>query len=277
MIQTLFNLIKQTSCFLPSDVHHLLSRLENNNVVKTMQETLNISASHSMPICQDTGFPYFYITLPIAKAPLIPSISSAIQEALKKATQKGILRPNSVNPLTGENFGNNLGLGLPYIDWEFLEDSKAPITCYLLLKGGGSENASAQYALPFAKANASRDLKGVVKVILYHLHQIQGQGCAPGILGIGLGGDRISSFKLAKKQLLNPFDNPNPDPALALLEEEIVKKANQLNIGVMGLGQGSTLLAAKIGALARHPASFFVSISYLCWVARRGSCLLPIS
>ncbi len=277
MIQTLFNLIKQTSCFLPQEVHDFIKNLKDNAITKTMQETLNISASHRIPICQDTGFPYFYITLPFAKAPLISSITSAIQEALKKATEEGILRPNSVSPLTGENYGNNLGLGLPYIDWEFLEDSKAPITCYLLLKGGGSENASGQYALPFAPANASRDLKGVVKVILYHLHQIQGQGCAPGILGIGLGGDRISSFKLAKKQLFDSFDNPNLDPTLALLEEEIVKKANQLNIGVMGLGQGPTLLAAKIGALARHPASFFVSISYLCWVARRGSCRLPIS
>jgi fumarate hydratase class I len=239
-----------------------------------MRKNLEISQKSSLPICQDTGFPYFNLEISPEKTRFLPKILDAISAALKRATENGFLRPNSVDPITNENYGFNLGEGLPYVELEWKD--REDILCRLLLKGGGSENASGQYSLPMEELGAGRDRAGIVKTVLYHLQKIQGQGCGPGIVGIGIGGDRSLSMKIAKKQLFRPLDDKNPDPQLGELEEKILQMGNELEIGVMGLGKGPTLLGAKAGKAARHPASFFVSVAYLCWVARRDQCLLPI-
>jgi fumarate hydratase class I len=139
----------------------------------------------------------------------------------------------------------------------------------LMLKGGGCENVGAQYSLPNTKLGADRNLAGIKKVILDAVYQAQGQGCAPGILGIGIGGDRETSYMISKKQFFRKLDDKNPNPDLAALEEEILEKANQLGIGPMGFGGKTTLLGVKADWAHRLPASFFVSVSYMCWAERR--------
>src|SRR5436189_150465 len=106
--------------------------------------------------------------------------------------------------------------------------------------------------------------------------QAQGQGCGPGILGVCIGGDRGTGYAFAKEQLLRTMDNVNDDPQLAELEERIVQKANQSGIGPMGFGGKTTLLGCKIGKLNRLPASFFVSIAYMCWAFRRRGFTLDL-
>ena len=44
--------------------------------------------------------------------------------------------------------------------------------------------------------------------------------------------------------------------------------------GPMGFGGHTTLLGTKIGVLNRLPASFFVSVSYMCWAYRRQGVVL---
>jgi fumarate hydratase class I len=139
----------------------------------------------------------------------------------------------------------------------------------LMLKGGGCENVGAQYSLPDARVGAGRDLKGVKKCILDAVQQAQGKGCGPGILGVTIGGDRATGYLASKKQFLRKLDDTNKDPLLAQLEKECVADANQLGIGPMGFGGKTTLLGVKIGALNRVPASYFVSVSYMCWAYRR--------
>jgi fumarate hydratase class I len=151
------------------------------------------------------------------------------------------------------------------------ETGEKGIEVSLLLKGGGSENVSAQYSLPYAPLDAGRDLEGVRRVCLEAVRRAEGKGCAPGILGVCIGGDRGGGYGEAKHQLLRRLDDSNPDAPLAALEERILADANALGIGPMGLGGRTTLLGAKIGQLHRVPASYFVSISYMCWVARRRS------
>jgi fumarate hydratase class I len=138
-----------------------------------------------------------------------------------------------------------------------------------LLKGGGSENVGFQYSLPHGALNAGRDLDGVRKVVLEGVFKAQGKGCGPGILGVGIGGDRPHSYWVSKEQLFRPLDDVNPDPRLAELEERILREGNELGIGPMGFGGNTTLLGVKVGSAHRLPASFFVSVSYLCWAARR--------
>ena len=135
----------------------------------------------------------------------------------------------------------------------------------LALKGGGCENVGAQYSLPDRKAHANRDLDGCRKVILDAVLQAQGKGCGPGILGVCIGGDRATGYELSKTQFLRLIPDRNPNPELDALEQDILKTANELGIGPMGFGGKTTLLGVKICAANRLPASYFVSISYMCW------------
>jgi fumarate hydratase class I len=144
------------------------------------------------------------------------------------------------------------------------------------MKGGGSENMSRQYSLPDASIGAGRDLEGVRRCVLDAVQKAQGYGCAPGILGVCVGGDRACGFEEAKHQLLRRLGDKNPDPELASLEERILEEANSLGIGPMGLGGKTTLLGVKLGSRPRVPASFFVTVAYLCWAARRQTVRFPL-
>jgi fumarate hydratase class I len=126
-----------------------------------------------------------------------------------------------------------------------------------------------QYSLPNSQLGAGRDLEGVRKVVLDAVYQAQGKGCAPGILGVAIGGDRGSSYYGSKEVLFNKMGEANPNPDLAELEERLTSQANQLGIGPMGFGGKTTVLDTKITGLHRLPASYFVSVSYMCWAYRR--------
>jgi fumarate hydratase, class I len=191
-----------------------------------------------------------------------------IEASVAEATRCSYLRPNSVDSLSGKNSGNNLG-GKHFPTIHFEEVEGETLTMQLILKGGGCENVGAQYALPDSRLGAGRDLKGVRKAVLDAVHKAQGKGCAPGILGVAIGGDRGSSYLASKEVLFRSLEEPNPEPQLAELEEQLTTEANELGIGPMGFGGATTLLGTRITSLNRLPASFFVSISYMCWAYRR--------
>ena len=119
------------------------------------------------------------------------------------------------------------------------------------------------------KTKANRDLDGCRKAILDAVLQAQGKGCGPGILGVCIGGDRATGYEHSKEQLLRVLDDANPNAELDKLEKDIVETSNKLGIGPMGFGGKTTLLGTKIGVLNRLPASYFVSVSYMCWAYRR--------
>ncbi len=194
--------------------------------------------------------------------------ATQIEEAVVQATKKSYLRPNSVDSLSGKNSGNNLG-GAYFPSVHFEEVEGDTLTIELMLKGGGCENVGAQYSLPNSALGAGRDLAGVRKVVLDAAFQAQGQGCAPGILGVAIGGDRGSSYYASKETLFRQMGDVNPNPELAALETRLTEEANQLGIGPMGFGGKTTVLDTKISHLNRLPASFFVTISYMCWAYRR--------
>lgn len=193
---------------------------------------------------------------------------------MKLATKKGYLRQNSVDSLTGKNDGTNVGPGSPAL--HFHQHRNSTIEVRLVLKGGGCENVGAQYSLPDEKLHANRDLAGCRTAILDAVMQAQGKGCGPGILGICIGGDRATGYELSKTQFLRRLEDRNPNPELDRLEQDILSTANELGIGPMGFGGKTTLLGVKICGANRVPASFFVSISYMCWAYRRqGIALNP--
>lgn len=273
LFNSLLELIRKTSAELPEDVSRVvigsLEKEEKNTTaeyaLKIIKHNIELAKKKSQPICQDTGTVICYVDHPLGFSQL--EFKQIFQKAIVKATELGYLRQNSVDSVSGANSGMNLGPGHPSI--HFHEHKSKEIKIRLMLKGGGCENVSAQYSLPQVDLGAGRDLKGVRKVILDAVHKAQGQGCGPGALGVCIGGDRADSSLHAKEQLFRFLDDENGDRELNALENEIVETCNKLGIGPMGFGGKTTLLACKISKLNRVPASFFVSISYMCWAFRR--------
>jgi len=272
-IDLFVELIKEASSNLPGDVVTALKKQkerEDSNsqarrALDVIIQNIDIAYEKKAPICQDTGTVIFHIHYPSGNSMI--SLKKDLTEAVKLASKKGYLRPNAVDSVTGKNSGDNTGFGSPafYSDeWE-----KDYLEIKIMLKGGGCENVGAQYPLPDTKLDAGRDMQGVKKVILDAVVKAQGKGCAPGIIGVGIGGDRVSGAMAAKEQIFRTLDDKNPDEKLAEIESELYDKCNNLGIGPMGFGGKTTVLGIKAAKLHRVPASFFVSISYMCWAARR--------
>ena len=270
---SLLELIRKTSAEIPDDVHRAIVNGLNGeqkgsiaeNAMQIIDQNVALAKNKSQPICQDTGSIVFYVDCPVGYDQLI--FQEAAAQAVKEATKKGFLRQNSVDSMTGKNDGTNVGPGSPTI--HFHQHRSPELTVRLVLKGGGCENVGAQYSLPNEKLKANRDLDGCRRVILDAVLQAQGKGCGPGILGVCIGGDRATGYEHSKEQFLRELDDHNPVPELDKLEHDIVETSNKLGIGPMGFGGKTTLLGTKIGVLNRLPASYFVSVSYMCWAYRR--------
>jgi len=273
LTQEFIELIRFTSSNLSADVQKTLEaardREEKDSAAQsaliTILDNVDLSRRNSTPICQDTGTPIFYVHYPEGWS--TRQLREQIRNAVAASTAKSYLRPNAVDAIYDQNSGNNLGDdAFPTIHFE--EVAGDTLTVELMLKGGGCENVGAQYSLPNNQLGAGRDLAGVRKVVLDAVQKAQGQGCAPGILGVAIGGDRGSSYYASKEVLFRPMEDENPNPDLAKLEERLTDESNQLGIGPMGFGGKTTVLATKMTGMHRLPASFFVSVSYMCWAHR---------
>ena len=273
---SLLELITQTSTNLPPDVRAAMSlaagsetpRTQSSQALDIILSNIDMATDDEGPICQDTGMPTFVVHTPVGVNQI--RIKKAIQEAIAEATRRGKLRPNSVDSLTGKNSGNNLGAETPVIHFEQWEEDEIEVR--LILKGGGCENKNIQYSVPCELEHlgrADRNLEGVRKCILHAVWQAQGQGCAPGAVGVCIGSDRAHGYDLAKGQLFRVLDDVNADPTLAKLEAEVMEEANRIGVGAMGFGGKASLIGCKITAANRLPASYFVSVAYDCWAFRR--------
>jgi fumarate hydratase class I len=275
---SLLELIRRASAEIPDDVQRaILQSLEQEkkgtiaeSALRIIERNIELARQKSQPICQDTGSILFYVDGPVGLDQI--AFAETARAAVRLATRKGYLRQNSVDSLTGKNDGTNVGPGAPAL--HFHQHRSPEIEVRLVLKGGGCENVGAQYSLPNEKLGADRDLDGCRKVILDAVLQAQGKGCGPGILGVCIGGDRATGYEYSKRQFLRALPDQNPNAELARLEEDVVRTANELGIGPMGFGGKTTLLGAKICAVNRLPASYFVSVSYMCWAYRRQGAVL---
>jgi fumarate hydratase class I len=275
---SLIELIRRTSAEIPADVHQsILESLEKEkkgtiaeSALKIIDRNIELAQQKSQPICQDTGSMLFYVDGPLGMDQI--AFEDAACLAVKKSTKKGYLRQNSVDSLTGINDGTNVGPGSPTL--HFHQHRSPEIEVRLVLKGGGCENVGAQYSLPNEKLKAGRDLDGCRKAILDAVLQAQGKGCGPGILGVCIGGDRSTGYDYSKRQFLRRLEDRNRVAELDRLEQDVLETANALGIGPMGFGGRTTLLGVKICAINRLPASFFVTVSYMCWAYRRQGVLL---
>ena len=274
---SMVSLIVRTSTDLPPDVRAAMAMAraqepaatQSSQALAIIAQNIDLAEKDEGAICQDTGMPTFEVKAPVGASQLV--MKQQIRDAIAEATRRGKLRPNSVDSITGDNSGDNLGPGTPVMHFDQWENNDE-IEVKLILKGGGCENMNAQYSLPSEVAHlgrADRSLEGVRKCILHAVWNAQGKGCAPGAVGVAIGGDRTSGYVAAKEQLFRTLDDVNPDSRLADLEASIMGEVNRLGVGTMGFGGRVSLIGCKITALNRLPASFFVSVAYNCWAFRR--------
>ena len=214
-------------------------------------------------MCQDTGTIIFYVKTG-AEVKHLDKIENALRKATRRATTKVPLRPNAVDPFKQKNTGDNTGRNIPYINWEIVAGDTLEIT--VLPKGGGSENVCTMGMLV-----PGEGINGLKKFVIDSVIKAGSKPCPPNILGVAIGGGSDIAMKLAKKALLRPLDQPNPDPELAELEKELLEAANSTGIGPMGLGGKITVLGVKIDYAVRHPASYPAAVAFNCWAARRAT------
>ena len=280
IVEKLVALIRDTSSSLPEDVERSLvkaARRERKGssaavVLKTIVDNVKLARRQRTPLCQDTGTLTFFVDESLRRK----VTAELLGKAVARATELGYLRKNCIDSVSGRSYDDNCAVGAPVVHYV----SRGARSVTLVMKGGGSENMSRQYSLPDSALGAGRDLAGVRKCLLDAVQKTQGYGCAPGILGVCIGGDRATGYEVAKEQLLRPLDGKG-DPGLGIgdsgaelrkLEKRILKEANSLGIGPMGLGGKTTLLGVRIASRPRVPASFFVTVAYMCWACRRRTC-----
>lgn len=269
----LVELLRRASTDLPADVQGALEKalsLEDKGssavgVLDNILLNVEMARKASTPICQDTGSLLFDIKAPPGTDDR--KLREAIEAAASVATKSYYLRPNAVDSLTGKNSGNNVGIHAPVMHLQTWDKDELQVRA--LLKGGGSENVSTQFRLPDSSLQAGRDLKGVRKIVLKAVYDAQGKGCSPGVIGVALGGDRMTGYQFAKEQLFRKIGERSDNPALAELENRLREDLNTLGVGPMGLGGKTTVLDVFVGAQHRHPATFYVTVAYMCWACRR--------
>lgn len=211
------------------------------------------------PMCQDTGIPIFYVS-----GKFDSSVAGQISEGVKRATKLIPLRPNTVDPLTRENKGDNLGEGMPIVHYHPTDDEFMEIT--VLPKGAGSENMS-----KLAMLNPADGVEGVKRFIIDSVLNAGGRPCPPSIVGVGIGGTADTCMAMSKEALLIPLGEENEDPMLREMEEELFIKLNESGLGPMGLGGSSTVLGVRIKKACCHTASLPVAVNIGCWATRRAT------
>jgi fumarate hydratase subunit alpha len=265
-----FNLLKQAVIYLTDDVKQALKKAyaeetseTGKTQLKAILDNVELAEKYKAPVCQDTGTIIFYVKGG-AKATDLDKVEGAVINATRRATKEVPLRPNSVDPFTQKNTGDNTGRYIPFLHWEIVPGDSIELT--VMTKGGGSENVCVTGMLV-----PGEGVNGLKKFVIDAVIKAGAQPCPPTILGVAVGGGSDIAIKLAKKSLLKPLNEPNPDPEIAKLEKEIFEAANLTGIGPMGLGGNTTVLGVHVDYAFRHPASFPAAVAFNCWAARRAS------
>jgi fumarate hydratase subunit alpha len=265
-----FNLLRQAAVYLPEDVKQALKKAYEEETseagktqLKVILDNIELAEEYQAPICQDTGTIIFYVTAG-ADVRGLDKVENALIKATRKATKEIPLRPNAVDPFTQKNSGDNTGRFIPYVHWEIVPGETLELT--VMTKGGGSENACLTgMLLP------GEGINGLKKFVIESIIKAGAQPCPPTIVGVAMGGGADIAMKLAKKALLRPLNEPNPNPEIAKLEKELYEAANMTGIGPMGLGGKTTVLGVHVEYAHRHPASFPAAVAFNCWAARRAT------
>ena len=257
---------------LPPDVKAALARAAERErhprareILGVMLKNVEVAETRGLLVCQDTGTPVYKLRIGRGLAYDGPALLAAIADGVKQATIEHPLRSSVCHPIDRTNPQTNTGQRIPMIDVEFLEAS-GYVELKMMPKGSGSENMS------FLKMLTPADgLAGIKRFVLECVVNAGGMPCPPTLVGIGLGGTSDLAMKLAKEAIWRPVGSPNPDPAIAALEGELLETINGLGLGPMGLGGDTTALAVQIEYAHTHITQNPVAVTLQCWRGERAS------
>ncbi len=269
--QAVCDIYKQAAIILPEDIVNALKEAYENETsdiarlnIKSILKNLELAEENNVPMCQDTGLPIIFVKLGNVE---VENLEQGIIDGVKLATENVPLRTNVVDPLTRQNTGNNIGKGIPQINVELTNEPILELTVFP--KGFGSENNN-----KLAMLLPGEGIDGIKKFFKKTIMSAGGKPCPPTVIGVGIGGSSDMVMKLAKKALLRPIDEKNPDQRLADLEDDLLEIANNTGIGPMGLGGKTTVLGVNVELADTHTAGFPIGICVQCWAARHASCTL---
>ena len=236
------------------------------DVLDQLLKNAEIAHTHRVPMCQDTGLAVVFVELGQDVHIVGGGFQDAIQEGVRRGYDEGYLRKSAVNPPYGER--KNTGDNTPaIIHTDVVPGDSVKIT--VAPKGGGSENMS---FLNMMTPSAGR--QGIIDFVTDCVDKAGAKPCPPIIVGVGIGGTVDKVTQLAKRALLRPLGEPNPDPQHAALEREILERVNRLGIGPMGLGGRTTALAVHVETHPCHIASMPVAINMQCHAARHKTAII---
>jgi fumarate hydratase subunit alpha len=253
---------------LPRDVKERLAHCAENepwpaakDTLLKLQENYLLAEKLEMPVCQDTGMACVFVELG-QDAHIAGSLAEAVDEGVRRGYTEGFLRKSIVaDPLNRNNTGDNTPAML-YL--ELVPGDSAKIT--VAPKGCGSENKSRVKML-----DPSQGEQGVVDFVLETVELAGASACPPFVIGVGIGGTFDKAALLAKKALLRPLGQHNPQEYYAALEADLLARVNWLGIGPQGFGGLSTALGVAVEAMATHIASLPCAVNINCHAARHAS------
>lgn len=257
---------------LPQDLaEKICSSAENETeelpkgILSDLKENLRSAVELDIPICQDTGMAVVFIELGQDVHITGGLLEDAVNEGVSLGYTQGKLRCSVVgDPLRRVNTGDNTP-AIIHLKTTFGDKLKITVAP----KGFGSENMS---QLKMLTPAASRET--VIDYVLKVVRDAGSNPCPPMVLGVGIGGDFEYCAYLAKKALCRPVSQGNPDPYYREMEEDILKKVNELDIGPQGFGGNTTALSVAIEAAPTHIAGLPVSVNVGCHVTRHASVIL---
>ncbi len=227
------------------------------NALDMLVTNANIASRDQIPVCQDTGIAVVFVTIG-QEVVVEGDLEQAIQEGVKDGYEDGYLRKSVCDPVTRKNTGTNIPA---IVHFEIVPGDKLKIA--FLPKGCGSENMSGLKMLP-----PSAGLSGMIDYVVQSVKDAGSNPCPPVVVGVGLGGTFEKAALMAKKTLLRPLGDRNPDARVAELEEKILQRINDEGQGVMGWGGDNTALAVHIETYPTHIASLPVAVNIQCHAHR---------
>lgn len=265
--QEIVKKVIESSRYLPPDIKGKLeeayereSGKEAKIVLKAILDNIEIAGKTGLPLCQDTGL--FWVLISYAENSPYPlsELVKSVESALERAAKEGYFRKSIVSEPVFDRMNTNTNMPA-VINIELIKGDVSSID--VLLKGFGSENCSAVRML-----NPTAGKDGVVEAVVDMVREAGGKPCPPMFLGIGIGGSLDRAAFLSKKALIRK--SVHLDERYDDLEEEILEKVNDLNIGAGGLGGSNTALEVNIEYEGTHIAGLPVALSVSCWADRKA-------
>lgn len=269
--ETVARLCIEANRNLPQDVACALACAEDaepfapaKDLLGLLRQNERIARETRMPICQDTGMAVVFAEVG-QEVHIAGSFEQAVNEGVRRGYVEGLLRKSVVgDPLRRVNTGDNTPAVL---HTRLVPGDRVTIT--VAPKGFGSENMSR-----LAMLTPAQGVQGVKDFVVDTVRRAGANPCPPMVLGIGVGGDFEGVAELAKRALMLPLDQPNPDPFYAQLELELLEAVNETGVGPQGLGGKTTCLGLHVLAGATHIAGLPVAVNVSCHVTRHQTAVL---